>query len=67
SFTYILLLLQVPLAAVVWLTLKASGKKDWRKLSWLIKIVMLAGISFLFVYAYKVNQLTQAELTNYVS
>ncbi|MGL5892986.1 MAG: geranylgeranylglycerol-phosphate geranylgeranyltransferase [Bacteroidia bacterium] len=67
SFTYILLLLQFPLAAVVWLTLKASGKKDWRKLSWLIKIVMLAGISFLFVYAYKVNQLTQAELTNYVS
>jgi 4-hydroxybenzoate polyprenyltransferase len=67
SFTYILLLLQVPLAAVVWLTLKASGKKDWRRLSWLIKIVMLAGISFLFIYAYTVNKLAAGQLADYAS
>ncbi|MCU0435199.1 MAG: geranylgeranylglycerol-phosphate geranylgeranyltransferase [Bacteroidia bacterium] len=62
SFTYLLALVQLPLAAIVWLTLKAAGKRDWRRLSMLIKVVMIAGISYLFIYAHGIKEITQAEL-----
>lgn len=62
SFGYLLVLVQLPLAAIVWLTLKAAGKRDWRRLSMLIKVVMIASISYLFIYAHGIKQITQAEL-----
>ncbi|MCA6364116.1 MAG: geranylgeranylglycerol-phosphate geranylgeranyltransferase [Bacteroidetes bacterium] len=63
SFGYLLLLVQMPLAAIVWLTLKAAGKRHWRRISLLIKLVMIGGISYLFIYAYGIKEITKTVLT----
>lgn len=51
---YILVLLQLPVLYLAWRTHKATGKKDWRFLSGMLKYIMVAGISFLFLYSSEV-------------
>jgi 4-hydroxybenzoate polyprenyltransferase len=55
SFTYFTLLLQLPLLYLGYRVLNAKGKKDWRFCSILVKIIMVAGISFLFLFAHQIN------------
>lgn len=57
AVAYFLLLVELPLAVILWMVLKASGKTDWKRASLLIKIVMLTGISFLFLYTSKIHDL----------
>lgn len=54
-FFYVLLLLQLPVVCLIYRNQTAKGKKDWKFLSGLLKYIMVAGISFLFLYASEVN------------
>jgi 4-hydroxybenzoate polyprenyltransferase len=51
SFGYFSLLLQFPLAYLIYRILGAKGKSDWRFCSLLVKIIMVTGISYLFIFA----------------
>ncbi len=63
SFTYFTLLLQVPLLYLAYRALTAKGKKDWHFCSVLVKIIMVAGISFLFLYAHQVYNLIETDVS----
>jgi 4-hydroxybenzoate polyprenyltransferase len=57
SLLYFTFLLQVPLLYLSYRMLNAKGKKDWHFCSTLVKIIMVAGISFLFLYAHEMHNL----------
>ncbi|HTL81487.1 MAG TPA: geranylgeranylglycerol-phosphate geranylgeranyltransferase [Bacteroidia bacterium] len=57
SFFYFLVLLQLPIFYLIFRVIKAKGKKDWRFSSLLVKIIMVAGISYLFVFAHGIQLL----------
>lgn len=54
-FMYVLVLLQIPVIYLIYRNQTAKGKKDWKFLSALLKYIMIAGVSFLFLYANEVN------------
>jgi len=54
-FFYVLVLLQLPVIYLAYRNHTATGKKDWKLLSGLLKYIMLAGVSFLFLYAHEIN------------
>jgi hypothetical protein len=49
SFLYFLVLIQLPLLFILFRTFTAKGKKHFYHASVMVKIVMLAGVSFLFL------------------
>jgi 4-hydroxybenzoate polyprenyltransferase len=55
SFMYFTILLQLPLLYLSYRVLTAKGKKDWHFCSILVKVIMVAGISFLFLFAHQIN------------
>lgn len=48
-FWYIVALIQIPVAVLIFMVLRAKEKNDFRKASYLTKFIMLAGICFWFV------------------
>lgn len=50
-FVYVIVLLMLPVLFLMYRIYKAKTKKDWRFLSGLLKYIMVAGVSFLFLYA----------------
>jgi 4-hydroxybenzoate polyprenyltransferase len=56
-FMYILILLQLPVAYLIYRNQTATSKKDWKFLSGLLKYLMVAGVSFLFLYAREINSI----------
>lgn len=57
SLIYFLVLLQMPLFYLAYRILTSKGKKDWRFASITIKFIMVAGISFFFLYAHQIQKL----------
>ena len=57
SLIYFLVLLQMPLFYLSYRILTSKGKKDWRFASITIKFIMVAGISFFFLYAHQIQKL----------
>jgi 4-hydroxybenzoate polyprenyltransferase len=57
SLIYFSVLLQMPLFYLTYRILTSKGKKDWRFASIAIKFIMVAGISFLFLYAHQIQKL----------
>lgn len=57
SFLYFLVLLQLPLLYLAYRINTAKGKSDWRFCSLFVKIVMVAGICYLFLYTYDLRSL----------
>ena len=55
SFFYMLALVQLPLVYLTGRILTAKGKKDWRFASTLVKLIMVAGVSYLFLYAHELT------------
>lgn len=51
SFGYFTLLLEIPLIYLMYRVYTAVSKKDWWFSSLLVKLIMLSGISFLFLYS----------------
>ncbi|TND05899.1 MAG: 4-hydroxybenzoate octaprenyltransferase [Bacteroidetes bacterium] len=56
TFAWFMLLVQVPLLFLSWKIGKATGKKDYRFASLLTKIIMLGGISYLFLFSYILHE-----------
>lgn len=50
-FLYTLFIVEAPVVYLAWRNYKARGKKDWHFMSGLLKFIMVAGISFLLLYA----------------
>jgi 4-hydroxybenzoate polyprenyltransferase len=63
SLIYFTLLLQLPLVYLGYRILTAKGKQDWRFTSVLVKLIMVAGISFLFLYAHQIHALILADVS----
>lgn len=55
SIIYFTCLLQIPLIYLAFRVMTAKGKKDWRFSSMLVKFIMIAGISFLFLFAHQIH------------
>lgn len=49
TLLYFLLLLVIPMLVLMYLVYKASGRKDYTRISLLLKIIMLAGLSYAVV------------------
>lgn len=56
SLTYFLLFFQIPLAVVVYLTGRATHKKQFNRLGKLLKVIMLLGLFYTIVYNYLLKQ-----------
>lgn len=54
-FGYVVVMLMIPLAFMMVRIWKAKTKKDWRFLSGFLKYIMVAGVSFLFLYAHEIR------------
>lgn len=63
SFAYFTILLQFPLIYLGYRILTAKGKSDWRFASLLVKIIMVAGISYLFLYAHDIHELINSDVS----
>jgi 4-hydroxybenzoate polyprenyltransferase len=61
SACYLFFLIQLPLLFLAWKIHTAKGKKDWSSASTITKFIMVAGISYLFLYAYQIHQLLAAD------
>ena len=61
-YLYSFFLVQLPLLYLGFLILKAKGKSDWRMASLLVKIIMVAGISYLFLYGHGMHRIIQENL-----
>ena len=57
SFTYFLVLLQLPFVFLIYKIIIASEKKDFHFASSLTKLIMLSGISYLFLFCYSLLSL----------
>jgi 4-hydroxybenzoate polyprenyltransferase len=62
SFFYFVFLLQLPVVYLAYRAMTAKGKKDWHFSSILVKIIMVAGVSYLFLYTYDIPALIHAFL-----
>lgn len=56
-FAYVVIALLIPLLWIAYRIVKATSKKDWKFLSGLLKYIMVAGVSFLFLYAHEINSI----------
>lgn len=54
-FAYVIIALQIPVLFLMYRVYKAKTKKDWRFLSAFLKFIMVAGVSFLFLYAHEIR------------
>lgn len=54
-FVYVIIFLLLPVIWLAFRVFKATSKKDWRFLSGVLKYIMVAGVSFLFLYAHEIN------------
>jgi hypothetical protein len=54
-FIYVISMLIIPVGYMMYLIYKATTRKNWRFLSGFLKYVMIAGVSFLFLYAHEIN------------
>jgi 4-hydroxybenzoate polyprenyltransferase len=63
GFMYLAIMLQAPLVYLGYRVMTAKGKKDWRFASTLVKLIMVAGISYLFLYAHQVRALITADVS----
>lgn len=54
-FGYVVVMIMLPIGFLMYRVYKANAKKDWRFLSGLLKYIMVAGVSFLFLYAHEIN------------
>ncbi|MDQ3112470.1 MAG: geranylgeranylglycerol-phosphate geranylgeranyltransferase [Bacteroidota bacterium] len=62
-YIYTILLIQLPLFYLCYRMQNATGKKDWHFCSTLVKLIMVSGISFLFLYAHQVYNLIAADVS----
>ncbi|MCX6312361.1 MAG: geranylgeranylglycerol-phosphate geranylgeranyltransferase [Bacteroidetes bacterium] len=62
-YFYFTLFLQLPLIYLCYRILTAKGKSDWRFTSLMVKLIMVVGISFLFLYAHQINALITADVS----
>lgn len=63
SFSYFTVFLQLPLVYLIYRMFTSKGKSDWRFASTLVKIIMVAGISFLFLYAHEMHNLIAGDVS----
>jgi 4-hydroxybenzoate polyprenyltransferase len=63
SAIYCILLIIFPLLYLAYRVLNAKGKADWHFCSILVKIIMVAGISFLFLYAHQIHGLIASDVS----
>jgi 4-hydroxybenzoate polyprenyltransferase len=56
-YLYSFFLIQLPLIYLSIRLLTAKGKSDWRMASLLVKIVMVAGVSYLFLYGHGMHRI----------
>jgi len=56
SFAWFTVLVQLPLAFLLWRILKAKDKKDYRFGSLLTKLIMIAGASYLFLFPHVLEE-----------
>jgi len=61
-YLYTILLLQLPLIYLGYRLMTAKGKSDWRFASLLVKIIMVAGISYLFLYGHGMHRIIEENL-----
>lgn len=54
-FVYVIAMLMLPILWMSWKIAKGTSKKDWRFVSGMLKYIMIAGVSFLFLYAHEIN------------
>lgn len=54
-FAYVVVVLMIPVLFMMYKIYKAKTKKDWRFLSGFLKFIMIAGVSFLFLYANEIH------------
>jgi 4-hydroxybenzoate polyprenyltransferase len=56
-FVYVIAMLMLPVIFMMYRIWKAKTKKDWRFLSAFLKFIMVAGVSFLFLYAHQIRDI----------
>jgi 4-hydroxybenzoate polyprenyltransferase len=61
-YLYSVFLIQLPLVYLSYRLLTAKGKSDWRFASLLVKLVMVAGISYLFLYGNGMHRIIEENL-----
>jgi 4-hydroxybenzoate polyprenyltransferase len=61
-YIYSFLLVQLPMAYLGYRLLSAKGKSDWRFASLIVKLVMIAGISYLFLYGHGMHRIIEENL-----
>lgn len=57
SAMYCIFLIILPLLYLAYRVLNAKGKKDWHFCSVLVKVIMVTGISYLFLYAHQLHNM----------
>lgn len=60
SILYFVFLLQIPLLILAWRIKSAISKAHWRFASLLTKLIMVAGVAYLFLYAYGIHKLIES-------
>ena len=65
SFYYVLIAIQLPCLIVAWLIIKSTQQKEFHRISIWLKIVMLTGICYLFVFAYEAYS-AQQHIIDYI-
>jgi 4-hydroxybenzoate polyprenyltransferase len=55
SFSYFLIFIQLPVLFIIRQTSRASASSDFHKVSFALKLLMVSGISYLFVFAYTIH------------
>ncbi|GAB4135248.1 MAG: geranylgeranylglycerol-phosphate geranylgeranyltransferase [Bacteroidia bacterium] len=63
SFGYFTVLLQLPFVYLIYRINTAKGKNDWRISSLIVKLIMIAGVSYLFVYASGIYEIIAADVS----
>ncbi len=61
-YLYSFFTLQLPLIFLSYRLFCAKGKNDWRFASFILKLVMIAGISYLFLYGHGIHRIIELNL-----
>lgn len=56
---YCIIFIQLPCLVVVWKIKRASSVKDYKKISGWLKLIMVTGISYFFVFAFEIWMIVQ--------
>ena len=54
-FGYVIVMLIIPTGYLMYRVYKSTTRRNWRFLSGYLKYIMVAGVSFLFLYAHEIN------------